>query len=233
MWGRRGRQLPTTSYGFTPPSGAEARNWECINREECGRVGNGAPTRWPHACDGCGGPTDPVLAEPWAHDARGVEIQYLLASGVEDGGFTALQWPIWRHKDALIDERHGDAAAARAEYRAIVEQQECDYPGRGSMGYWSLAGDALRAGQPDGAVEILDPWLRQTRTEEVESDSTQRANACRAVDAALDFLESPAGEPHPATEVIRQRCLSLAAEIHPVLSADLQARILRQSRLGA
>src|ERR1700733_8963969 len=107
LFGRR--QIPMTSYGYQPPSGAVAWGWHCIS-DGCGFAGEDAPRRWPHPCSRCGGPTDPALAEPWKHEARGVEIRFLLADGVEDGGFTEYNLPVWDFKEAL---RTGDGVGAK------------------------------------------------------------------------------------------------------------------------
>lgn len=226
----RPRQLPATSYGYQPPPGATARGWHCLNMENCGAVGDDVPRHWPFPCPQCGGPTDPALPEPWQHEARGVEIQYLLAHNVQDGGFTQVQWPLWRFKEALRTGDKEAAAQARADFRALAEQRWNDEGWLPNTGYVMLVWYALEAGDLASAADDLVHWFDVSSSEDVENDNGRRTNCRQIIDSALRFLDSADGASHPQAEVIRQKCLGLAAGAYPVLSAELQTGVTRLSR---
>lgn len=117
--------LPRTSYGYQPPPGAAVTGWRCATSyksatgQGCGVQGDEVPRRWPFPCPSCGGPTDVVLAGPWQHEAKGVELQYLLANDVDDEGLTAFQWIMWRHTEARRTGNREAAAHARRDFRAM------------------------------------------------------------------------------------------------------------------
>jgi hypothetical protein len=227
------QQLPVTSYGYQAPAGAVARGWRCLNDETCGRGGDASPRRWPFTCPDCGGPTDPALAEPWQHDARGVEIQYLLQKGVNDGGFTETEWPVWCHKDALRRNDPAAAARARAEYRALEESRALDAgyawwtPGRG---YFLLVWQALEVGDLDSAADDILHWLDVSNAEDVENDNERRSNCRNAIDSVIRFVDTPGATRHPATAAIREQGLALAADAFPILNDGQQAAVTRLSR---
>lgn len=225
------RQLPRTSYGYQPPPGAVARGWRCVTWD-CGAMGDEVPRRWPFPCSQCGGPTDPALLEPWQHEARGVEIPHLLAQGVDDGGFTEMEWPLWQFKEAL---RVGDAAAARsarADVRALDEAERNRYGGWISgRGYFTLVFLALQAGDLDSAADDLVHWLGVSSAEDVEHHNGNRTNCRQAIDSALSFLAVPGAESHPQAGAIRSAALALAEGAYPVLGADAQQAIVRMARV--
>ncbi|MGK2965222.1 MAG: hypothetical protein ACSLFM_06405, partial [Tepidiformaceae bacterium] len=65
------KQLPTTTYGYTPSPGATASGWQC-NNPGCGTGDSPAPKKWPARCHLCGGPVDPDFDQPWHEEARGL-----------------------------------------------------------------------------------------------------------------------------------------------------------------
>lgn len=219
-----------TSYGYQPPPGAVAVRWWCIS-ENCRAMGEEIPRRWPFPCPECGGPTDPLLADPWGHEARGVEIQYLLAHNVQDGGFTEYQWPLWRFKEALRTGDHAAARQARADFRALDEERRSSsdwwIPGNG---YLFLVSDAREAGDLDSAADDLVHWLDLSSSVDVENDNSRRTNCRLAIDSTIRFFNAPGAQQHPQAAAIRQKCLELAAGAYPVLNADLQAGVRQLSR---
>jgi hypothetical protein len=223
------RQLPMTSYGYQAPPGAVAARWYCLNSETCGAVGDDAPRRWPFACPKCGGPTDPVFAEPWQHEARGVEIQYLLAHNVQDGGFTEGEWPLWRFKDALLRRDQRAVAQARADVRALADERFRKESWNPS-GYFMLVWHALEAGDLDGAADDLVHWFPFCSAEHVENNNDRRTNCRQVIGSAVRFLETPGAGNHPQAGSIRQQCLDLAAGAYEVLNNDLQTAVRRLSR---
>lgn len=223
------RQLPATSYGYLPPPEAVARGWHCASRD-CGAVGDEIPRRWPYPCRRCGGPTDPALPEPWQHAARGVEIQHLLAHGVEDGGFTQMEWPLWQYAEA---SRVGDAAAARrarADVRALDDARRAEHGRPTHYGWCKLVWHELDAGDLDGAGEDLVHWLGVSSAEDVEHDNDRRTNCRQAIAGALRFLDAAGPRGHPLVEPVRTACLALATGAYPVLGLDVQQAIARLAR---
>jgi hypothetical protein len=222
--------MPVTSYGYQPPPGAVPMRWACLDRD-CGVVGDEPPRRWPFPCERCGGQTDPVLAEPWAHEARGVELRYLLAHDVQDGGFTEFQLLLWQFKEALRTGDTNAASRARADFRVLDKKRRSEsdmwIPG---YGYFSLVWDALEAGDLDSAADDLVHWFDVSSSEDVENHNSRRTNCRQAIDSALRFFGKPGGERHPQAAVIRQKCLDLAGGSYEVLSHDLQTGVRRLSR---
>lgn len=227
LFGSRIR-LTQTSYGYLPPGGAVVWGWHCSSRE-CGHTEDEVPPRgWPFRCPRCRAPTDPAFAEPWKHEARGVEIRYLLAKGVDDGGFTANELYLWRHAEAL---RTGDAAGARAARREFRDSLQDDDDGflRG-FGYFSLVHASLEVGDLDAAAEDLLDWTAGVAREGQEGDAVGSHSYKQVVSSAIDFLDAPGAASHPRAGAIREGCIGLAEIVYPELPTDHQSRIVQMGR---
>ncbi len=74
--GRTHRRPPPTKFGYQPPEGATATTWRCTGEEggRMGEWGESDPARWPRRCPECGSRLEPQLDEPWAHEARRMEL---------------------------------------------------------------------------------------------------------------------------------------------------------------
>ena len=232
----RSRQLPRTSYGYQPPAGAVVVGWHCTTPYEsacdsgCGYQGDEIPRRWPFPCLKCGGPTDPVFAQPWQHVAKGGELQYLLAQGVDDDGITEFQWIMWRHKEARrIGDRQA-AAEARRDFRAIDASGSDEDPFR-TIGYFTLVWEALEVGDLDSAADDILHWFDVSTSEDVRDDGgSRRNNCCRVIESAIRLVDTLGAERNEQAVRVRQTCLEFAAGVYEVLPRDLQSDVTRLSR---
>jgi hypothetical protein len=226
----KSQQIPRTSYGYQPPPGSTAHGWACTVYE-CGRSDHQVVKRWPFACVGCGGPTDPLFNEPWAHEARGVELQYILTHYPDrDGGFSEKQWPIWQYTDATLHNDSEGAARARASARSLdakLSQDSWWIPGDL---YYQLVWAELAANHIDGAAEDLVHWLSLSVPDDVENNNSNRTNCRQVVDMVIRFFANPGTEEHPLAPQIRTACLDIGAAAFPVLNNELQAGINRLAR---
>lgn len=230
------KQLPVTSYGYLPPRGAVAAGWICATPFDsetdtgCGIQGDDVPRRWPFACPTCGGPTDVLLAEPWQHEAKGVELQYSMQHGIEDNGVVPYQWIMWRHEDAL---RKGDAhtlSQVRNEFRDFDDKLPIEKSFR-SMAYFVFVQAALQDGDLDSAADDISHWQALSSADGVVGDGgARRGNYCNVIRKSMEFLAAPGGAGHPSANSIRQRCLDLAAGAYEALPRDLQDAVTSLSR---
>jgi hypothetical protein len=221
-------RLIRTSYGYDPPPDAGVWGWQCSSRN-CGVTEDGVPRGgWPAPCPRCGAPTDPAFEEPWKHDARGVEIRHLLATGVEDGRFTANQLFIWRNEDALRRGDREEALRVRLEYRHAYPPDRDDGPVTGS-GYFSFVLASLRAEDLDAAADDLLVWLDRTSGEGVENDGSRRGSYRQAISGAIEFLDAPGAATHPQAPLVRRKCLELAGAAYSELLPQQQDRIMEMS----
>ena len=229
LFGSRIRLIETT-YGYWPPAGAIVWGWSCSNRD-CGHTEDEVPPRgWPFRCPRCGSSTDPAFEEPWKHEARGVEIQHLLASGVDDGGFTANELYLWRHSDALRKGDGAGACEARREFRDARSRDDKDGGMLLGFGYFSLVHASLKAGDLDTAAEDILDWSDRLASGNVDGDAVARNSFKQAISSAITFFDAPGGATHPQARVIRESCLNLAEVVYPELLADQQSRIMQLSR---
>ena len=226
----KSKQIPPTSYGYQAPPGATTHGWSCTNRD-CSHSEHEPVRRWPHPCSSCGSPTDPLFDEPWAHDGRGVELQYNLANFPDrDGGFSAMEWPTWEYKEAT---RRGDVQGAqkgRLDARAVEEVRSADSWWNPGFLYFQMVWWELDAGDLDSAAEDLVHWLSITRTDDVENDNTNRTNSRQVIDMSIRFFDAPGGTMHPQAPQIKAAALEVAAAAYSVLSADVQDGVNRLSR---
>lgn len=211
---RTNRQLPTTSYGYQPPPDAIAVGWRC-NSSGCGRASEpgAVPRSWPFRCPGCGQPVDARLADPWAHDARGVELRHAIATDSDMREISEYALPAWQYKDAMARGNRDGAIKARAEFRAYDDAHP-DGNHR-AFGYSELLRYALDAGDVSGAADDLLHWLE---TSVADGSYRERADCKQAIGRAVEYLEVPGAFDQPAASAILSRAFELGAAAEEYLS---------------
>ena len=215
--------LPMTSYGYLPPPGAVAVGWACTNYD-CGRGDHEPVGRWPKPCPACGAATDPQLAEPWAHEARGVELRWLVTNFPQrGGGFNHDRWEAWQLNDALRRRAPGEASQVRSQIRRYTERKiQTDgawwYPG---SVYFHVVWGGLEAGDVDGVAEDLLYWLSVSSDENVEEDNSTRTNCRQVLGQSVKFLTG-IGAGHSRASEIRRAALRLAQGAYPILNDETQ-----------
>jgi hypothetical protein len=204
MWHRRLR--PLTSYGYQPPPEATVRGRRCASRD-CG-----APVgRWRRRCGRCGGSADQEFGDPWAHEALGVELDWLARSGrAREAGAARDRLVAWRVKDAVL--RRDDRAAARArrvmrEYADRRRAEDFRWSPGPMLGL-AVSG-ALGLRDLDGAAGDLCFWLEMSG-EDAAGGPRGFGNATTVMNAVVTFLAVPGGAVHPLAEEIRRGCLRVA-----------------------
>ena len=224
------KPIPPTSYGYQPPPGATAHGWVCTNYD-CGISAHEPVRRWPKACSNCGSAADPLFDKPWAHDAEGVELQWVLARHPErGGGFYQDQWEVWQFRDAVLRGDATGVSQARDRVRAYATARMADkWWGPGSV-FFHFVWIGLEAGDLDGTADDLTYWLSISSSEDVESDNTNRTNCRQVIDMAARFFTVPGGASHPRAPEIRKGCIKLAEGAFPVLNRDQQNAVLQMTR---
>ena len=225
------KSLPITSYGYQPPLSATAKGWGCIS-QDCGFSEHGYVRRWPKACIQCGGPTDPLLDDPWSHEAEGVELEWILKNDPErGGGFHRDQWEVWQFKDAVFRDDRIGMSQARTRARAYATQKlaEESWWSPGHV-FFQFVWCGLDAGDLEGSADDLCYWLSVSSNENVEQNNTNRTNCRQVIDMTGRFLKAPGGATHPRIPEIRQACLKLAEGAYPVLNQELQEVVLTLAR---
>jgi hypothetical protein len=226
----RSQAIPVTSYGYQPPPGATAHGWACTNND-CGVSEHEPVKRWPKGCAKCGSPTDPLLDEPWKHEAYGIELQWLIRNHPErGGGFYQDEWEVWQFQDAA---RRGDLAGmAETRHRVrtyAAERMSNKWWGPGSV-FFKLVWVGLEVSDLDGAADDLCYWLSISSSEDVENDNTNRTNCRQVIDMSARFLAMPGGQEHARALEIRKGCVHLAEGAFQVLNRDQQDAIVKMAR---
>jgi len=121
-----------------------------------------------------------LLDEPWARDARGVELQYLLARDADGREFNEVQWAIWSYKDAVTRADEDAAERARAELRALDGVRSHDSWLNPEDQYFQLVWSELEFRNIDHAADDLVYWLSVSSADDVENNKSNRTN-CRQV----------------------------------------------------
>lgn len=229
------KPLPLTSYGYQPPRDASVKGWRCTNREDCGTGDDFPPTRWPVRCPKCGWPCDPTFNEPWAHAARGVELEWQARNDSDEYGrrFAGEQLLSWRLKDALLRRDAAGAAAARTALHDYVQRQVSG-GGYLSLGFtlWPAVSDGIAQGDLDGAAADLTFWADLSIANDSRSENEIRTSASGLISLASDFLAAPGGAAHPSAAVIRAGSLRAAETCYSDLGRDIQAKVNELSRAG-
>ena len=224
--GRHVLDLPATSYDYKPPTGATQHGWKCTDAAVCGRSEHEFVRGWPHRCPDCGSPTDPLLDEPWSHEADGVELQHILRTNQEAyGGFHGDRWPVWLLEDAC---RRGDGPAIAAARQACQERadrrQVETWWGPGSV-YFHVIWTELKFNRLDDAAADLLTWLGRSSSENADTNNTNRTNCRQVIDMSARFLQAPGGASHPTAAEIQRRCVVLATECYKELNTEQQAQV--------
>jgi hypothetical protein len=223
----KSKQLPTTSYGYQPPQDATAKGWHC---PECGRSEWETVGRWPFICE-CGVATNPIFNEPWAHDARGIELKWNMAHGDEiDGGYSRSQWPGWYYKDSALRNNTPGMSEARGQAKEISQRMAQDSWWIPGNVWFPLVWNELEANDLDSAAQDVDYWLSASSSEDVENDNSTRTNCRQVIDMVLRFESKPGANHHSLWLKIRSDCLDLAAGAYSALNSELQAGVNRIAR---
>lgn len=222
--------LPVTSYGYQAPAGATAYGWRCTS-DDCGTSEHEPVRRWPHPCGRCGAATEPLLDEPWKHDAEGVMLRHTLSQDADaGGGFYADQLAVWTLKEVLRQRDADQIQRARDDLRAYAAKH-AGRPGwnPGNV-FFPAIWSELEEGQMEAAADDLLHWLALSTAEDVENDNAERTNCRQAIDMVARFLEAPGGRQHAAAPQVRAHCLRLAEGAYGVLSRDQQQVVSTMSR---
>jgi hypothetical protein len=207
LWRRRPRLL--TSYGYQPPPEATVHGWRCASRD-CAM-----PVRyWRRRCRRCGSPADPEFDQPWAHEALGAELTWLVTLATvapgREAGLARDRLIGWRVKDAVL---RGDGPAAAAARRVMRDHAELR---RTADSRWSpgpmlglAVSGALGLSDLDGAAGDLCFWLEMSG-EDTAGGRCAFGNATSVMHAVVTFLAAPGGAAHPLADEIRRGCLRVA-----------------------
>jgi hypothetical protein len=218
-----GKQLPVTSYGYQAPPGATVTGWRCPG-DDCGRSEGIPPRRWPARCPDCGTALDPSFAEPWAHDARRMEIDAILRNP-DDSPYLVdlmrIESEVWNYKDGI---RRNDLAAARRAQQDLFAisakfQSEDGHFVTGSS-YLVVVLHGLQHGDVNGAAEELLGLYPTLITTKVDDNNAQRTTSRQFIACCVEFLEHPTGRRHPSADRIHRMMLDVADRARNVLTAD-------------
>lgn len=224
------KQLPRASYGYQAPLGATAHGWCCTNYD-CSTSDHEVVRRWPFPCRLCGSLTDPLFDEPWAHEARGVELDWLQRNVPErGGGFYQDAWIVWSYTDAVLRGNGDDAHQARVRARRHASERTAEAWWSPGSVFYPMVLDELNHGDLDAAGDDLSYWLSISTSVDVETDNSHRTNCRQVIDMAIRFLSAEGVTHHRTSDRIRSGCLRLAEGAFPVLSRELQAGVTRLAR---
>ncbi|MFH8467898.1 hypothetical protein [Streptomyces sp. NPDC017991] len=196
------RLLPPTKDGYQAPVGALADGWTCDD-PSCGggEFFDPAKAAIPRRCASCGSGTYPVPAWPWWHGARRAELDALSDQAGQEGDevlgtlvdFHLLTWTFENHlmlghrRDALVSLQETDV-------RLRTAMREDRFFTEGSYRLELVRG-ALRSGDPDTALRVIEPWVALAREEgagygtDLKSDNAARTNYRCLVAACLAWTE--------------------------------------------
>jgi hypothetical protein len=226
----RSRRLPRTSYGYLPPPDARAKGWHCA---VCERGDHPAPRRWPHTCEECGTSVDPIMEDPWSHDAEGHRLRHALSNPDRaDGGFAEAQYPIWRYKDAKLRGDEQEAASARRDFRRMIVEQ--GGPGPCFAHMLGMVWSAIEAGDLDLAGEELLGWHPTVDTDDLHlrSNSMKSTITRSFLNGCISFLECPQSIGHRLEPAIDEAMNDVARRAYDELT-DQKAGMKRVRHLRA
>ena len=228
------RRPPRTSYGYLAPPGARVSGWRCC-QEDCGRGDELAPRSWPALCPECRRPVDPSFAEPWAHEARGVELRHNLGSNDPyKRGHAEIELHVWAYKDAWLRD---DRTAAQAAWLSFQEVRRR----KGLKEFWvstaaaNIVGLAAEFDDLDRAAhEILElhPSI-ETRDLESDGNSDDRTIARQFVSMCIDVLERESSIDHPCEGALFAAMRDVAKRADTVLTSDHSRGFQRIGELRA
>ncbi len=152
--------------------GALATGWQCHD-PDCGEAGYFPAPRAsiPRRCGVCGSGTYPRHAWPWQHGERRAELDALQRRAQRDGD-THLALPVHFHLLSWTFEEHlmnGDRGAALAvlgdaDGQLRTTMKEKRHFTEGSHRTMFVL-SALRSGDPDLALRVLEPWAALARAQ--------------------------------------------------------------------
>ncbi|MEU5040685.1 hypothetical protein [Streptomyces griseorubiginosus] len=221
------RRLPAGRHGYQAPPDALAEGWECDN-PDCGEGGYFASPRpgIPRRCDACGSGTYPRHAWPWQHGERRAELDALLAGAERDGDrYLALLVRFhvltWTFEDHLMNGHRHDALATLRETDAGLRATMREDPlfTEGSYRYALVLG-ALRSGDPDIALRVLEPWVALARDRgpgygtDLASDNASRTDHRCLVSACLAWLRDERTPAHRRYDTVVRWVLDTARAPH-------------------
>ncbi|MEU2583853.1 hypothetical protein ABZ612_12960 [Streptomyces avermitilis] len=237
-------QLQPTEDGYQAPPGALATGWQCHD-PDCGEAGYFPAPRpsIPRRCGACGSGTYPRHAWPWQHGERRAELDALQRRAQRDGD-TYLALPVhfyllsWTFEEHLMNGDRGAALAvlgdADGQLRtAMKERRHFTEGSHRTMFVLS----ALRSGDPDIALRVLEPWAALARAQgpgygtDLESDNASRTNYRSLVSSCFEWLEDgrTAPQSHPAYDTVVGWALDTAraAHVRDWLTTDQEQRLNR------
>ncbi|WP_018547788.1 hypothetical protein [Streptomyces sp. LaPpAH-108] len=220
-------QLPPTLHGYQAPPGALATGWSCDD-PECGGGGWFPDPRpaIPRRCGLCGSGTHPHHAWPWQHDERRAELDALLHRAEHEGDvhrapLTRLYLMCWTFEDHLMRRDRATAltSLAEADARLRREMKENRHLTEGSFRLLLVLG-ALRSGDPDIALTVLEPWVTLAHAQapgygtDLARDNASRTNYRSLVSSCLDWLDDPRTTTHRARPTVTAWALTTARAPH-------------------
>ncbi|WP_327695987.1 hypothetical protein [Streptomyces sp. NBC_00459] len=234
------RGLPPTKDGYQAPPDALAEGWVCDD-PDCGEAGYFAAPQSgiPRRCQVCGSGTYPRHAWPWQHGERRAELDALLdeAERKDDEILAVLvrfHLLTWTFEDHLMNGHRRDAVMALRDIDArLRETMSGDrYFTEGSYRFALVLG-ALRSGDPDIALRVLEPWVALAREQgpgygtDLESDNASRTDYRCLVSACVEWLRDArtAADPRYGTVVGWVLDTARAPHVRNWLTADHDAAL--------
>ncbi|MGX9888761.1 hypothetical protein [Streptomyces sp. NPDC002276] len=236
------RRLPPSRDGYQAPAGALARGWECDD-PDCGGSGYFSAPRpgIPRRCDECGSGTYPRHAWPWEHGAEQARLDALLSRAEREGDeqlavLVRFHLLGWAFEDHLMKGRRRDAlvtlADTDARLRATMREDPYFTEGAHRLG---MVFGALRSGDPDIALRVLEPWVTLAREQgpgygtDLESDNASRTNYRCLVGACLDWLRDARTRAHPRRATVVSWTLDTAClpHVRDYLTAEQDTGVTR------
>jgi len=214
------RQLPTTSYGYTPPPGARVVRWWCFNDGGHNGVAPG-PRNWPARCPECGSSVAPIFEQPWQHEADGFLYIHQLrtSTDVYDLAIACAHLHSWEYKDALLKQDVSRQKVIRAQFVRVLEelprrQDAWAFP----MALTTTVWDAVEATDLEFAADLLQAWHPSIQTDDVEDDNGRRTQARSFVSACIRFLEQPESVGHAREHKVHELMTDVADRAREVLN---------------
>lgn len=231
LFSEKARQLPTTSYGYTPPAEATASGWQC-NNVDCGTGDSPAPKRWPARCPLCGGSVDPEFNRPWKEEARGYRLQMLMDREGDKYGVLEASIREWKYGQALAQSDFDRAEALRTETHTWLGKMSEQIPhfAEEAETRSMIVRHALAYGQTDAAADELSDWLAGVDVFHLDTthlgDNTDEGRQLRRtcfslLPSALDFLATPSARSHRSAPLIDQAARHLGSITQHELPPDM------------
>ncbi len=229
------RRLPTTTYGYTPPTGARANGWRCFN-DGCHAGGQPAPRRWPAPCPECGGAIDPTFEEPWQHDAEGLRLahQYQTSAQATDREYAGAYLYSWQYKDAVLRQDMPRLTAVKKEFGLLLGE----LPHRANrqafqVALTNTAWDAAAVADLDFAADLLQAWHPSIHTDDVEENNQTRTEARSFIGACIRYLEHPESIGHAREQDVFAVMYDVKERVWEIINTDQKDAIDRVRHMRA